>query len=101
MNMKVTIDPLEKANSDLLTKGDKKIKDSHKTSEVVSPEDRVEISSAALDLRRMAETVQKMPDVDVQKVAQVKERIASGNYSVSGVQVAERMIEEEVVDTMT
>lgn len=57
-------------------------------------EERVEISKKASDLNKISDIIQKTPDVREEKVAFLKEKIASGSYSVSVQEIADKMLRE-------
>jgi flagellar biosynthesis anti-sigma factor FlgM len=69
-----------------------------KTSGGFAPEDRVELSTEALDLKKMTEAVKQMPDVRQDVVNSTKEKLSQGTYRVSSGTIARRMMEEETVD---
>lgn len=60
-------------------------------------EERVELSSKALDLNRIREIVRKTPDIREDKVALLREKIASGNYGISGQEIADKMLREHLL----
>jgi negative regulator of flagellin synthesis FlgM len=94
--MKVTFDGIDKINSEFIQKDLKRVKDTEKESENVVSEDKVEISSKALDLKAMQEQAMQAPDVRMEKVASIKTRVDSGTYEISHEEIAERMIEESL-----
>jgi flagellar biosynthesis anti-sigma factor FlgM len=56
--------------------------------------DRVELSIKSGDIEQLKQTMQGMPsDDNAARVASLKKSIADGTYSVSGQQVAEKMLE--------
>lgn len=65
-------------------------------------EERVELSSKAFDLNRIREIVQKTPDIRADKVALLREKIASGSYRISSQEIADKMLREHLLeDTLT
>ena len=60
-------------------------------------EEKVELSRKASDLNRIREIVQKTPDIREEKVALLREKIASGNYDVSSQEIAEKMLKEHLL----
>ncbi|MFH0811079.1 MAG: flagellar biosynthesis anti-sigma factor FlgM [Pseudomonadota bacterium] len=58
--------------------------------------DNVELSRLAKDIQKAAEIAKATPDVRVEKVAALKDRVQSGSYEVSSKDVATKM----VVDTL-
>jgi negative regulator of flagellin synthesis FlgM len=60
---------------------------------VRSSSDTVEISSQARELARARQAVDAAPDVRADKVAQIKQRIEDGTYSVSPELLAQKLLE--------
>jgi negative regulator of flagellin synthesis FlgM len=60
--------------------------------------DRVNLSQKACDIKKISDIIQKTPDVREEKVAHLKEEIASGNYQVSGRDIADKMLEEFILE---
>ena len=61
-------------------------------------EERVELSRKASDINRIREIVQKTPDIRGERVALLREKIASGNYNVSGQEIADKMLREHLLE---
>lgn len=59
--------------------------------------DRVELSAEAKELQAAREAIQKMDDVDHEKVAEIKARINAGTYKVDAGKIAGKMIEESLL----
>jgi negative regulator of flagellin synthesis FlgM len=59
--------------------------------------DRVELSAGAKELGAARQAIQKMDDVDHEKVASIKARIAAGTYKVDAEKTAGNMIEEALL----
>ena len=57
-------------------------------------QDRVEISPDAQDIERAREYAQTLPEVRADKVASLKEQIASGAYHVDSRDIADRMLQQ-------
>ncbi len=94
MSIKIGSDGIDKINSDLIQKDLKRIKKSEKDDTNIASDDKVEISSQALDLQEMKTKAMSYPDVRNDKVEQVKTRIENGTYEISSGKIAERLIEE-------
>ena len=62
--------------------------------------DKVDISSQAREMQLAREQLAKLPDVDEDKVAQIKAKIQQGTYSVNGGQVASKMLAESLLKDM-
>lgn len=60
--------------------------------------ERVEISKKASDLHKISDIIQKTPDIREEKVAFLREKIASGSYSVSGQEIADKMLRESLLE---
>jgi len=61
-------------------------------------EERVELSRKASDINRIKEIVQKTPDIRGERVALLREEIDSGNYNVSGQEIADKMLREHLLE---
>jgi len=61
-------------------------------------EERVELSRKASDINRIKEIVRKTPDIRGERVALLREKIASGNYNVSGLEIADKMLREHLLE---
>lgn len=61
------------------------------------PEDsaRIAVTDKALKMRRLEEHIRTMPPVDEARVDAVRQKLASGGYSVSAESVAEKLIRYE------
>lgn len=60
--------------------------------------DRVEISERARLMQAALEQIQKMPDVDEKKVAQIKEQLEAGTYKPDSGTIAEKMLRESLLE---
>lgn len=54
--------------------------------------DSVNLSPQAQAMKALEEKLQKLPDVNEKRVAEIKAALASGNYSVDDVVVAEKLL---------
>ncbi|HET8710201.1 MAG TPA: flagellar biosynthesis anti-sigma factor FlgM [Spongiibacteraceae bacterium] len=54
--------------------------------------DSVNLSAQAQALKTLEEKLQKQPDVNEKRVAEIKAALASGNYSVDDLVVAEKLL---------
>jgi negative regulator of flagellin synthesis FlgM len=57
-----------------------------------SGEDRVEVSDRARALLVAADSLGKLPQIQVAKVEQLRQLLKSGSYQVSGEQIAEKIL---------
>ncbi len=99
--MKIGYGNVDKLNSEFIRKDLKKIKDTEKPQKKAdnfASEDKVEISSKALDLKAMQEAAMKTPEIRAQKVAAIKEKVDSGSYQIQHEKIAEKLIEEHVFE---
>lgn len=56
--------------------------------------DAVSLSTKALECQQANKMAKDMPDVRVDRIADIKARIASGTYNVSAQEVSEKMINQ-------
>jgi len=55
-----------------------------------------EISARARDMSKAKELATAAPDVREEKIAELKKRIAAGNYNVDATAIADRMVDEHL-----
>lgn len=60
--------------------------------EEIQKKDSYEISQSAKDYQIAKKAVSEAPDIREDKVAQIKEALASGTYNVSSQEIAEKMV---------
>lgn len=92
--MKVNTNGVDKLNSEYVQRDLKKIKDAEKVSGNNADEDRVELSSKALDLKAMQDIARLAPDIRAEKVTAIKAQMDSGSYKISAEKLADKMMEE-------
>jgi len=63
-----------------------------------STQDRVDLSTNARDVRQMAKVLADTPDVREAKVAELKRAVEGGTYHVNAGQIAEKMLEDALLD---
>jgi negative regulator of flagellin synthesis FlgM len=61
-------------------------------------QDRLEFSSAARNFEELVEKAVSAPEVRAERVAEIKEALESGNYSVKADQVADAIIKGSLID---
>jgi len=61
--------------------------------------DKVEISSQSRDLKKMQDILAQTPDIRSEKVSALKKAVEEGRYQVSAEKVAQKMIEEILVES--
>jgi flagellar biosynthesis anti-sigma factor FlgM len=59
--------------------------------------DRINISDEAVQLRKVLESIGDQPELREQRVAQLREQIASGTYDRGFTEIATRLVEEGLV----
>ena len=59
---------------------------------------KVELSSRAQDVQKIKELAKNSPDVDMDKVEKFKRLIADGKYKVDAKSVADRMVDEHMLE---
>lgn len=64
----------------------------------ISKGDQVQLSAKAKELQAAHEAIQKMDDVDHDKVARIKAQIEAGTYKVDANTIAGKMIEESLLE---
>jgi negative regulator of flagellin synthesis FlgM len=77
-----------------------KVAKSAKTAEVApaSKKDEVILSTQAQEFGQIYQAIKAMPEVREDKVRELSERIAQGNYSVDAKEVAEKMLGRLLAD---
>ena len=61
-------------------------------------EDRVALSPEAKQIQEVRKRLDSLPDVREDKVAEIKEQIAAGTYTIDGEKIAFKMIRESILD---
>jgi negative regulator of flagellin synthesis FlgM len=57
--------------------------------------DKVVLSAEAQNLNRLQAKISSMPDVDLERVAQIKKAIAEGKFEVNAERIAQNMLSQE------
>ena len=65
-----------------------------------SSEDRVLLSPMAKEIQMAKSQLQEIPDVRVEKVAEIKNQIAQGSYQVSSERIAHRLMSESLLNEL-
>jgi negative regulator of flagellin synthesis FlgM len=60
--------------------------------------EKVELSEKASYLNKIREVIQNTPDIREEKVSLLREKIAVGSYNVSGQEIAEKMLNEFLLE---
>lgn len=56
------------------------------------PADKVELSAGSLDVQKAREILEQTPDIRVDKVQALKEKIAGGEYEIDPHRLADKML---------
>jgi len=64
----------------------------------VVAEEKVSLSSTAREFQRAQEAIETLPDVREEKVQELKDQIKNEKYDVNGEEVAEKMLNESLLD---
>jgi negative regulator of flagellin synthesis FlgM len=94
------IDDKFKFDMNRLNETDTKKKSSSKSasSSDSSSSDSVSLSSSAKDAANVTEAVKGAPEIRVELVQELKVKIESGQYNVSGKDIAERIVQTAIDD---
>ncbi len=60
--------------------------------------DRVELSSRSRELQKIHEVLQSTPEVRLERVSELKKRIAEGRYHLESNALAEKILKESLLD---
>ena len=63
-------------------------------------EDRVDISGLAHQVREAAKSLEEMPEVRQDKVADIKARIQNGTYEIDGDKIALKIIRDSLINDL-
>ena len=96
--MKIFNNNVEKVNSEALNREKKNIQNKNTNKFKYGQEDKVEISSEALDIKAMESKVNLGSDINSEKVNKIKNQLGNGSYKISGEKIADKIIEEETFD---
>ena len=61
--------------------------------------EQVAISSKAKDIQQATKAVNDTPDIRVEKVERIKEKVADGNYHVSSDELAEKVLKNMITES--
>lgn len=94
MSIKIDANSINKINSDMVRKDLNRIRNSEEVSDNYASDDKVELSSRAMDLKEMQAKAMSAPDVRTEKVQSIKLKVENGTYEISTKEIAARMIDE-------
>lgn len=90
--MKLT-DVISQIQTDTKLRGQKKVRSAAVNAPAsMAGRDRVELSSSSMDVRKIQEVLQETPEVRLDKVQELKEKIAGGEYHVDSRELADKML---------
>ncbi len=94
--IKIGAESVDKLNSDLIQRDLKRVKRSESELEPTNfdSEDKVELSSRALDLKEMQAKAMSSSDTRTELIQQIKMKIDEGTYTISSEKIAGRIIDE-------
>jgi negative regulator of flagellin synthesis FlgM len=69
-----------------------------KVEEKTAPNEKVNLSATAKDIQTLKNAIASLPDVRQDKVDELRARIEKGEYSASGEKIADKIIEEFLLD---
>ena len=64
-------------------------------------EDKVALSPEAKQIQDVRKRLDSLPDVREEKVAEIKEQIEAGTYTIDGEKIAFKMIRESIFDALS
>ena len=62
------------------------------------PEEKVDLSTKAIDIQQAKNALSKVPEEREEKVQEIKSQVEKGAYNVSGEKIAGKMVGESLVD---
>ena len=69
-----------------------------KVHEKSAPDEKVNLSATAKDIKTLKNAIAGLPDIRQDKVDGLKARIEKGEYSASGEKIADKIIEDFLLD---
>ncbi|SNS49278.1 anti-sigma-28 factor, FlgM family [Anaerovirgula multivorans] len=76
----------------------KSVKSTEKTGEVTSSGDQLDISGKAKEFQVAVKAFKNLPEVRKEKVEDLKEKIQTNSYNVSGKEITDKLIESILMD---
>ncbi|MDF0532950.1 flagellar biosynthesis anti-sigma factor FlgM [Shewanella yunxiaonensis] len=84
-----------RVNTNSVTRSSGKAEQDTETSSVANNDDSVVVSAQAQQLQGMQSKIASMPDVDMKKVAEIKQAISEGRYKVDPEKLANNIAQFE------
>ena len=72
--------------------------DKQVNSAALNPEEKVDLSTKARDIQQAKNAVTSLPDVRQEKVQEIKTQVDKGTYNVNAGKIADKMVNESIVD---
>ena len=72
--------------------------DKQAISAVAKPEEKVDFSTTAKDIQQAKNALNSLPDVRQEKVQEVKAQVEKGTYNVNAGKIADKMVNESIID---
>ena len=66
----------------------------------VEKADTVQISEEARELQETQKVMENIPDVQVEKVAKIKDQIENGTYEIKSGEIAKKMVKDSIVNEL-
>jgi negative regulator of flagellin synthesis FlgM len=66
----------------------------------ISKNDKLSLSKEALELQKIKKDVQEVSKARREKIARLKKEVKQGNYHVSGEDIAEKMLNQTMIDKL-
>jgi negative regulator of flagellin synthesis FlgM len=76
------------------------VSDDQSSHKILPSGDSVELSPKAKVMQEAMKVLETLPDVREEKVAQIREQIEEGSYQIDGKKIAEKMINESLVNDL-
>ena len=64
----------------------------------VKPEEKVDLSTKAKDIQQAKNALTQLPDVREEKVQEVKTQLEKGTYNIDAGKIADKMVNESIID---
>ena len=72
--------------------------DKQVTNAAAKPEEKVDLSTKAKDIQQARTALNSTPDVREAKVQEIKTQVDMGTYNVNAGKIADKMVNESIVD---
>ena len=60
--------------------------------------ERVDLSSKAKDIQKIKQDLDQIPEIREEKVNELKRQIENGSYAINSGRIADKMLEESLID---